>query len=250
MIGLDGKSPPAVTLPAYTIRRLGARVKSGRTAPLSATLDAVLKTDSEESPAAVYNEYVAVQLAQALSLPVASGALVVSMGGHMFASLLLDRTGVSLPTMKSRQVDGVLRRYPKECAAILVFDLWIGNHDRTGNVKACIEQVPVSVFRAFDHEHGLLWCLTSVERSLQALASGDVILSQDHPFVGEVALADATPWLDRVLNLSEEQVHQCCVLGQQLGSVAPREQERLAKALCERRPHLRRLLESVTTWDE
>jgi len=63
-------------LTPYTIIEHGRKVGKGRTEPITGTLDAILKADCNEDPFGIYNEYVALRLAQALTIPLATGALV------------------------------------------------------------------------------------------------------------------------------------------------------------------------------
>ncbi|MDR7928699.1 hypothetical protein RIE95_17190 [Acidithiobacillus thiooxidans] len=48
----------------YKIRRISSTRKSGITTPAFCTLEATLKFDGEEAPHCVYNEYVALRLAE------------------------------------------------------------------------------------------------------------------------------------------------------------------------------------------
>ena len=68
--------------PTYRIRRIYSRRVKGSTQASQGTLDAILKFDGEESPHCVYNEIVALRLAQTLHVPVADGALTLTPDGH------------------------------------------------------------------------------------------------------------------------------------------------------------------------
>ena len=67
------------------------------TEPARGTLDVVLKQDSDNSPCCVYNEMVALRLAQRLGIPVAMGVPSVGDGGIYFASLTVGGLSINLP---------------------------------------------------------------------------------------------------------------------------------------------------------
>ena len=84
-------------LPTYTIKTFGARTGKGRTEPYIGTLDAIIKSDGEETAYAAYNEYITLCLGQILSLPLMAGVPVAGSTGLLFASLRLNEAGISLP---------------------------------------------------------------------------------------------------------------------------------------------------------
>ena len=129
---------------------------SGVTKPAACTLHGILKFDCLESPHLVYNEFVALRLAQALRIPVADGVLTTVGDGYAYASLEVALPGLDLPDMRKSDYLKVANRYPDQAAAILAFDYWIGNRDRGGNVKAAMLSQHLPLFRAFDHQFALL----------------------------------------------------------------------------------------------
>jgi len=115
----------------YQIKQLGRKVaRQSMTAPVRGTLEAVLKQDSDNSPCCVYNELVALRLGQRLGVPLAMGVPSVGDGGVYFASLTVGGLSINLPDLSNKKMANVADRYPKEAAAIFVFDVWILNDDR------------------------------------------------------------------------------------------------------------------------
>ena len=51
-------------------------------------------------------------------------------GGVYFASLTVGGLSINLPDLSNKKMANVADRYPKEAAAIFVFDVWILNDDR------------------------------------------------------------------------------------------------------------------------
>jgi hypothetical protein len=234
-----------MSLPTYTIKTFGARTGKGRTEPFTGTLDAIVKSDGEEAAYAVYNEYVTLRLGQILSLPLMAGVPVAGPTGLLFASLRLNETGMSLPDMHAKRISRVVERYPKECAAILAFDCWIGNDDRYTNIKAHTGTAPIMLFRAFDHESALLGSLMPPDVRLQELADGKLFID-GHPFAGKISYKETTALTRRIQKLTEFQVAECCCLEVPLHGVTTTMQIDLTKALISRRSYLPDLLATVT----
>jgi hypothetical protein len=145
---------------------LGARTTPNERSTTGARdgyIAAIIKQDSELRPAQIYSELAANRLAQFLGLPVALGVAVQTKradNGLRFASLKAAEAGLdfydftdhdasfdddddhkAVPGMhvESGHVNALRRvcdRYPLQTAQIAVFDLWIGNDDRPGNLKA------------------------------------------------------------------------------------------------------------------
>ncbi|MGC8733130.1 MAG: hypothetical protein ACP5RC_12870, partial [Halothiobacillaceae bacterium] len=162
--------------PTYRIRRIYSRKVKGSTQASQGTLDAILKFDGEESPHCVYNELVAMRLAQTLHIPVADGVLTLTPDGQTYASLELAASGLQLPDVLESRLDDVARRYPDEAAALVAFDLLIGNFDRGNNLKAVLASPHLQLFRAFDHSHALLSVKSAPEDSIKALASDALLV--------------------------------------------------------------------------
>ena len=69
----------------YRIHKITRQTRGspGITNPAACTLHGILKFDSAESPHLVYNEYVALRLAQAARIPVADGVLTRVENGYI-----------------------------------------------------------------------------------------------------------------------------------------------------------------------
>lgn len=222
---------------AYTIRRLGRVRTNGITAPVTGSLNAVIKFDGPESEHCVYNELVAVRLAQTLHAPLADGVLTLAGSGHAFASLELGAPGLPLPDVPESHHSRVAELYPEAVAGLVAFDIWIGNPDRARNFKASLVTPHVPVFRGFDHSHALLCVESTSARSLQRLRAGDLI-AETHPFYGRVHLEHLDRWVSRIKALPEDYIRECCEFGRPIGAVTVRTQKALSQALTQRRNKL------------
>ena len=159
----------------YRIKTLGKKVSSlSMTEPVRGTLDVVLKQDSDNSPCCVYNETVALRLAQRLGAPLAMGVPSVGDGGMYFASLMVGGLSINLPNISAKKMAQVAERYPHDTAAIFVFDVWILNDDRENNLKANLTSSPLHLVAAIDHEQTLLGRYGDIEQSLEALEAFEV----------------------------------------------------------------------------
>lgn len=219
--------------PTYRIRRIYSRKVKGSTQASQGTLDAILKFDGDESPHCVYNEIVALRLAQTLHIPVADGALTLTPDGHTYASLILAGSGLQLPDVLESRLDDVARRYPDEVAALVAFDLLIGNFDRGSNLKAVLASPHLPLFRAFDHSHALLSVKNTPEDSIKALHSNDLIV-RFHPFYGRVSANLLKAWSARIERTPSFLIDECCDQGKPFRAVIPEMQAALANALVKR----------------
>ncbi len=78
-----------------------------------------MKFDGEESPHCVYNEAVAVRIAQTVHAPTADGVLSVSSGGPAFVSLAMTARPDRLPNVHWGIRHAVALKYPEEFAALV-----------------------------------------------------------------------------------------------------------------------------------
>lgn len=227
----------------YRIHQITPQRQNSRgiTKPAACTLHGILKFDCPESPHLVYNEFVALRLAQALRLPVADGVLTVAGDGYAYASLEVALPGLDLPDMRKTDYKKVASRYPDQAAAILVFDYWIGNRDRGGNVKAALVSQHLPLFRAFDHQFALLDVEEDHIRSIERLKSDDPIVTF-HPFWVPAVKDHLRQWFIRIACLPAEVVASCCILGQPFRTVTPQTQEALCDALVARGKHLSEII--------
>lgn len=225
----------AVLHPTYTVRSIRSRPIGGVTKASACTLDGVMKFDGDESPHCVYNEAVGVRLAQTLHAPVADGVLTVSGDGQAFVSLHLAAPPDRLPNLHWKQRDKVAAKYPEEVAALVAFDIFIGNADRARNLKASIANAHLHLFRAFDHSHALLTIYSdNVAGSVAALASKHIIVER-HPFYGLLDLDALNRWVGRIKATPEELIAECCLFRRDFRSVSQDLQRDLATALIARK---------------
>jgi len=221
----------------YKIRALRNKKVTGLTQPIQASLEAILKFDGSESPHCVYNEYVALRLAQSLNIPVADGVLVELGDSKIYASLEVASPGISLPDLHDRYFEEVSKKYPEHVAATVIFDIWIGNWDRANNIKASLYTQFYPLFILFDHSHALLNIDNTPTKSIQSLRSLELI-SNNHPFYKLITTIDIKKWLKRISKLDDEYIDEACRYGKLFSKVSPKIQSSLANALKVRRDNL------------
>lgn len=231
----------------YELRRTWGRSQSGSTRVSLGLLNAIIKyDDASSSPDNVYNEIVALRLAQTIHIPVADGALVTSLKGPLYASLVVASNGLDLPHLRSAFFELCAKRYPREAAGLVAFDIWIGNFDRARNIKASLLAEHIRVFRGFDHSHCLLNVEASRLSSVKQLATCDLIV-RTHPFYGLVGEAEVARWVPRIQAVSDDLIDEACDYGEQFRNVKRYLQKRLASALKKRRDGLAQIIESNKT---
>lgn len=225
----------------YKITKLGKQASQGSmTEPLRGTLDVVLKQDSDNSPACVYNELVALRLGQRLGLPLAMGVPSVGDGGTYFASLVIGGLSINLPNISASKMPNVAKRYPKDAAGIFVFDVWTLNNDRTNNLKANLTTTSLHLIAGIDHEQTLLGTKGDIQDSLAALNALDTPLN--HPFKNLTPDKYVSFWISEIANLSDATIDVAVVLGNSIGGVHERAQKKLAAVLKARRDVLTELV--------
>lgn len=230
--------------PTYIVRRILREVGKGITSPVAATLDGILKFDSDESPHAVYNELVAQRIGERIGAPIVAGGLTVVVGGEAFASLKSGSPGMVLPDFQTIQGNKVAKAYPQQTASLLVFDVFIGNWDRRGNLKAATVSPHLQLFAAFDHGHALLSADKDVNLSIARLAAQDPI-AVPHPLAGVADQWEINRAIERIKRLLDEDIQSCCVLGSPFRGVPLDVQQRLSQALCARRDRIDILIKAL-----
>jgi hypothetical protein len=227
--------------PVYQIARIRAKPYKGSTRPSACEIPGVAKFDGENAPNCVYDEAVAARLAQTLHAPIADGVLALIGDGHAFVSLKVGSFGERLLDLPVGRRQAAASRYPDEAAALVLFDILIGNWDRARNLKVSLVSPNLQVFSAFDHSHSLLDAKESVPASLEALRLG-VLLVRSHPFFGLVDPTRLERRLQRFAAVDAEAIADCCRLGRGFQGVPREVQERLGEALIARREALARIV--------
>lgn len=225
----------------YKIHRIRKQLKIGVTGASPCTLNAILKFDGPESPHCVYNEQVAVRLAQTLHIPIADGVLTTSGDGQVFASLEVASPGIALPDILKSQIKQAAARYPEEAAALVAFDILIGNRDRAQNIKASLITPHMPIFRAFDHSHALLTIEEDPNDSISRLHSKDLIV-KFHPFFGQISRTSLGIWVDRISSANDIYFEECCRFGRAFRAVTASMQDDLSAALVWRKTNLKKIL--------
>lgn len=221
----------------YKIHSIRRKLTTGVTAPYACTIHAVLKYDGEESPYNVYNEQVALRLAQTLHIPVADGVLAATADGPAYASIKVNP--IDLPDMSEtdREREKVAILYPDESAALVAFDILIGNDDRASNIKVTQRTRHIKIFRAFDHSHALLNIEGDPCECIKRLKSSDMIV-QFHPFFEKLSKAALERWVARIEVTEEDYIRECCIFGKNFRDVTETMQHDLADALVWRKANL------------
>jgi hypothetical protein len=220
----------------YVGRRIRANCRPGVTQPHSSSLSCVTKFDSAESPRCTFNEAVAVRLAQTFHIPVADGVLVAAGAGMAFSSLELGAPNIGLHQGAGRY-DDIARRYPHAAAALVAFDILVGNTDRGGNIIASLASPHFNLCRGIDHSHALLGIEVSPTDALERLASYDLIV-RHHPFFGLIDEVLLQTWVHRLSTLPSYYLRECCEFGRPVGMVSPELQAEVADALVSRQANL------------
>ncbi|WP_291317344.1 hypothetical protein [Desulfuromonas sp.] len=231
--------------PTYVLNRILKTRRQGITAPANCRLNAILKRDGLESPDCVYIEKVAVRLAQTFHVPVADGVLTEAEWELAFASLEVAAPRIPLPDLLKSQFKKTAEKYPDQVAALLVFDLLIGNRDRASNLKAALNTPGTSLFRGFDHSHVLLNIEDTPEKSIAALKARQLIVLF-HPFFGLVMRVFLDLWVERISAVDDRLIRECCVFGRKFQNVSSTTQEALADALVWRKNTLADIVSSHT----
>ncbi len=221
----------------YKIRTLSRKLPGGSmTEPVRGTLDVILKQDSDHSPTCVYNEIVALRLAQRLGVPLAMGVPSVGDGGTYFASLTVGGLSINLPNISATRMASVAKRYPADAAALFVFDVWVLNNDRADNLKANLTPAAVHLVVGIDHEQTLLGTRGEMRDSLQAL--GNLEVPRQHPLREHVSPGCVAQWIKRIAALDDGAVDEAVVLNFSVGGVHERTQRKLAAVVKTRRDHI------------
>ena len=233
----------------YRLTRRIRTVGEGATQAHYGEVEAIIKQDHQEARVQVYSELVANRLAALVGVDVATGALVAHDTGLKFASLHLANIAAGATHIETEeQFERASSRYANQCARIAVFDLWIGNEDRVGNLMASIGPDAEYLIVAFDHGRTLLGCIDGVRNALKYLKKPE--LPNSHPMSGMLNRHHCELMVHRIQNINEELIYELCDLGDTCGSVMPVEQAELGEALAERRAFLPELVERVLFAEE
>ena len=236
-------SDAAKPLVTYTLTGVRRAVGHGATEPEIGDVAAIIKHDGRESRAQIYSEYVAGRLAVMLGVTVAAGVLVAHAAGLRYASLKVAEVGFGLTDIEAEHVDAVVARYPVEAANLSVFDVWIGNGDRAGNLRANLDESTDNLLVGLDHGGSLLSAGDSVDAALRRLRRAN--FPQGHLFAKRIDRRLADAMVTRIMQVSDEAIQDACVLGETLGSVILPDQADLAEALIWRRNELEAVVDQL-----
>lgn len=231
---------------------------------------AIIKHDSEIRPAQVYSELAANRLAQFLGLPVAIGVVVNNQESNdvmQFASLKAAEAGMDyydftdyeasfneeivdeiIPGMhtESGHINAlrlVCERYPIQTAQIAVFDLWIGNDDRPGNLKAELAKDNFGAIFAIDQGTSLLSCASRRHEAIELLSSKD--FPKFHGFQKLVSQLYCGEMIERICAIPDWAMYTAMTFDNNVGNVTIAEQYEVCELLKSRRGFLRELVSNV-----
>ncbi len=209
-------------------------------------MSAILKFDCAETPYGVYNELVALRLGQRLSAPIAAGVLAVTSDGQSYASIEAGGPGMVLPHVSDANIASIAARYPTGAAALVAFDIWIGNSDRKNNLKAFIASPHIDLFVGFDHGAALLGYADDPTDQIKRLSSDAVVVSF-HPFYQRVSAQELSKWISRIESIADDEILDACVFGKPFRAVSVMLQSSLAEALINRRNRIRAIVQNNAT---
>jgi len=227
----------------YQMLRQLQTVGKGATKAKRGHVNAIIKQDGHEALAQVYCEFVACRLAALVSVPVASGVLVSHDNGLKYASLVISEVNLKLHDVEANRLAKLVKRYPVECAKLAVFDLWIGNPDRLGNVRANLGSSSDHIIVGVDHGGSLLNC--SNDRKIAVENLSNRLWPTRHAFGSGLPHSCCDAIVTRIERLDDNAINDACVIGDTVGSVMLPEQAELAEILNLRRVWLRDMVDRV-----
>jgi hypothetical protein len=230
----------------YRLKQRRRAVGKGATEARYGDLEAIIKQDHNEARGQVYSEIVAYRLAMMVGVEVATGVLVADDTGLKFASLAISKLANRLRDISTEaDVKRLCSRYAQQSARLAVFDLWIGNDDRLGNVRADVTVSSDRLVVGLDHGRALLGSASHLGVS----AAFDYLSQQDkprtHPFSGLLHQQFCDEALDRINCLHDDAIQEACVLSDTCGMIMVDDQLILADLLKQRRAFLPNLVQTV-----
>lgn len=227
----------------YILQNSRQPVGQGATEPEIGELAAIIKQDTNESRAQVYCEFVGARLAALVGVQVAAGVFVAHSRGLRFASLKVAEVGFTLTDISYEEAGAVAARYPVEAAKLAVFDVWICNTDRAGNLKANLAESTDNMMIGLDHGGSLLSIANDLNTAFNRLESYE--WPPHHIFQGLLRRHLLQPVIVRVQAIPDEAIDEACVLSGTVGSVMLPDQAMLAEKLKWRRDNLAAIVENV-----
>ena len=225
----------------YTLNNSRQLVGQGATSPEIGELTAIIKQDSNESRAQVYSEFVGSRLASLAGVQVAAGVFVAHSRGLRYASLKISEVGFTLSDIEHGDAEVVVARYPVEAAKLAVFDSWICNTDRAGNLRANLAESTDNMIIGIDHGGSLLSVADNIDKAFARL--GVVDWPPPHMFHGLLRTHLLEPVISRVRAIPDDAIDEACVLSGTVGSVMLPDQAMLSEVLKWRRDQLNEIVE-------
>ncbi len=225
----------------YLLNNVRQQVGHGATSPEIGEVTAIIKQDGSESRAQVYCEFIASRLAALAGVQVPTGVFVTHSRGLRYASFKIAEVGFTLADIENEDAEKVVARYPVETARLAVFDAWICNFDRAGNLRANITESTDNLIVGIDHGGSLLSVADNFNVAFQRLNSIDY--PPTHMFTGMLNRRLIEPAVDRIQSIVDDAIDDACVLSGTVGSVMLPDQASLAESLKWRRDNLKSIVE-------
>jgi Phosphatidylinositol 3- and 4-kinase len=223
--------------------------------------EAVGKSQWEESPYLIANEWISANIAQFLRLPVPPFAIVRKKRRDtaMFISYSYD--GDTKPDDVEPAI--LYRRFPKECTGVVVFDILVANCDRHGGNLQVDKPSNPKTFYIIDHERSLFYVdegkgidrLRSRENRL-GISDGRDSTDDYHCLIEHLdSVEHIEEWIGKVRSLPDWFIDDVCEEMHKDLSIKRRECDFVKEFLKRRREEIQKLISgnksrfpSIGTW--
>ncbi len=223
--------------------------------------EAIGKSNQQDHPYLIANEFISARIAQYLGLPIPPFSVLrkKTRKTAMFASYSYE----SDTSPSDVRPDVCINKLPSLCAGVLVFDILIGNCDRhRGNLKVDSPANPTRMY-LIDHDLALfnrvpsngIARLNSIEGRL-GISGGSVSGGNRHVFLDQrMQSGSLKDWCTRIEKIPDWFIQESCEYAKGLG---PKKSElsHLEKFLLERRRTIATIvfenkseLVNITDWD-
>jgi len=239
-----------VPIPSYRIVSFDRQMGIGVAGSMQAAVGAVAKCNGPNAPYCVPNEFICVEIARFLRLPMPPSGIINAPAAPItqwFASLDFNLSGNALAPIDPMRSFAAL---PDECTGLLLFDVLIANCDRhRGNLSINFAVHPPQM-AVFDHSHALFGYHDGRGRDRLAQMRDRLAISGgSHTGPNRHCLLDAIStdshmrkWLDRIAALPDFFIEDICNDAASLGLTAAEAQDVIG-FLKARRHSLHRIIE-------
>ena len=197
---------------SYRVITFGDALHVGTAGSRYVEIAARAKCNSSVSPYCVPNEFICARLGQSLGFPIAPGAVITAPRSDpkfWYAALDFSQEGESLPPVIP---EDCFRQLPELCAGVVLFDIFIGNGDRTQGNLFLDEGLDRAQMRLFDHELALLGATAGQAEGRLTGGLKDQLGIPDHCLKPLVPVADlwSSVWMRRISDLPTYLIEETC----------------------------------------